>query len=129
MCFFIGSWRKIATDQCIGAKGNHYKQFTYTGPNTFIIAMKLVHIKGSIGCDGSQYTKWGCKDSTYPMNIIVTGVWKNLLLIYSKRRTFGKILWKNNMHPPYYYNTHFCLILRLFHVSSQNSRPVNVRFT
>jgi hypothetical protein len=71
-CISLGFWRKIASDKCIGARNNHYKEFTYTGPNTFIIAMKMVHKKGRIGCYGSAYTRWGCSNS-YPMNIIVTG--------------------------------------------------------
>ena len=47
---FKGSWREVAADQCVASKGDHYREITYTGPNTFIIAMKLVHKKGSIGC-------------------------------------------------------------------------------
>jgi hypothetical protein len=71
-CISLGFWRKIASDKCIGARNNHYKEFTYTGSNTFIIAMKMVHKKGRIGCYGSAYTRWGCSNS-YPINIIVTG--------------------------------------------------------
>ncbi|CAB4013674.1 Hypothetical predicted protein [Paramuricea clavata] len=66
-----GFWRKIASDKCVGARNNHYKEFTYTGPHTFIIAMKMVHKKGRIGCVDSAYTRWGCSNS-HPINIIVT---------------------------------------------------------
>ena len=68
----LGFWRKIASNKCIGARNNHYKEFTYTGRNTFIIAMKMVHKKGRIGCYGGGYTHWGCTNA-HPTNIIVTG--------------------------------------------------------
>ena len=68
----LGYWKKIASNRCIGARNNHYKQFVYHGPSTFIIAMKLVHTKGVIGCHSSGRSYWGCWDS-HPTNIIVTG--------------------------------------------------------
>jgi hypothetical protein len=76
----LGFWKKIASDKCVGARNNHYKEFTYTGPNTFIIAMKMVHKKGSIGCIGWAHTHWGCTN-VHPTNIIVTGMDKNLLYL------------------------------------------------
>ena len=70
---FKGIWRKVASDQCVGSKGDHYREITYTGSNTFIIAMKLVYKKGLIGCHGGAYSRWGCEDNK-PTNIIVTGI-------------------------------------------------------
>jgi hypothetical protein len=68
-----GFWRKIASDRCVGARGNHYKEIIYRGQSTFIIAMKLVYKKGKIGCYGGTYTRWGCNAGN-PTNIIVTGI-------------------------------------------------------
>ena len=69
---FKGKWRTIALNKCIGAKNNQYAEFSYPGPSRFIIALKLHHTTGKIGCAASAKTNWGCGPS-HPMNIIITG--------------------------------------------------------
>ena len=69
----MGSWQKIASYKCVGARGNHYSKFTYTGRTVFIAAIKFVHKVGKIGCHGGAYTNWGC-NSINPLNMIVTGM-------------------------------------------------------
>ena len=68
-------WNKIASDLCVGAKNNGYREFRYDGATTFTNAMKLVHKKGEVGCVGWSRTKWGCTMPRYQhaTNIIVTG--------------------------------------------------------
>ncbi|XP_046851288.1 uncharacterized protein LOC124444699 [Xenia sp. Carnegie-2017] len=66
-----GKWRIIAWNKCVGAKNNQYAAFSYTGPSRFIIALKLHHTTGKIGCAPGHKTNWGCAPS-HPMNIIIT---------------------------------------------------------
>jgi hypothetical protein len=71
--FTLGTWKKIATNQCVGSKGSHFKQFQYNSRSTFVVAMKLVHRSGKIGCAGGHFSYWGCHHGI-PTNIIVTGI-------------------------------------------------------
>ncbi|XP_046851402.1 uncharacterized protein LOC124444794 isoform X1 [Xenia sp. Carnegie-2017] len=66
-----GKWRTIALNKCIGAKNNQYAEFSYPGPSRFIIALKLQHTTGKIGCSPAHKSNWGCSPSS-AMNIIIT---------------------------------------------------------
>ncbi|XP_028399154.1 uncharacterized protein LOC114522620 [Dendronephthya gigantea] len=79
LCFCLfqmvqsGGWIKIAFNKCVGARYNHYREFTYRGSSMFITAMKLVHRNGWIGCSPGSYTRWGCSIAgNYETNMIVT---------------------------------------------------------
>ena len=86
---FVG-WNKVASDLCVGAKNNAYREFTYNGTSTFIIAMRLVHKRGKIGCYGLSRTNWGCFPVKHTMNIIVTGIHKrSLIFIVRSVLSFG----------------------------------------
>ncbi|XP_046850235.1 uncharacterized protein LOC124443759 [Xenia sp. Carnegie-2017] len=65
-----GAWRTIASNKCIGAKGNKYAEFTYLGLSRFIVALRLDHTSGSVGCTLTTHTNWGCP--LHPMNVIIT---------------------------------------------------------
>ena len=72
MC--LGTWKQVAWNQCISSRNTHHAQFEYTGPSTFIYAMKMVHRSGRIGCQPRSYTRWGCHTGDHgDINIVVTG--------------------------------------------------------
>ncbi|CAB4014830.1 Hypothetical predicted protein, partial [Paramuricea clavata] len=66
-------WENVATDKCVGAKNDDYKEIKHSGPSRFITKMKLVHKKGQIGCAYGHDSNWGCI-SALLTGIIVTGV-------------------------------------------------------
>ena len=67
MC--IGLWYHVG-HVCVGARGNSYKEVVYNGPNTFVGAVKLVHISGYVSCTKSiRNSYWGCSSD---LNLAIT---------------------------------------------------------
>ncbi|XP_046855407.1 uncharacterized protein LOC124448436 isoform X1 [Xenia sp. Carnegie-2017] len=53
-------WCTIASNLCVKPKNSQFKEFTFSGSSTFIIALRLTHVSGKIGCFYKANTNWGC---------------------------------------------------------------------
>ena len=54
-------WVKLnKSPVCFGAQGNQYGRFSY-GQNVFVSQFMLVHRSGTVTCNKSDYSYWGCK--------------------------------------------------------------------
>ncbi|XP_046856420.1 uncharacterized protein LOC124449519 [Xenia sp. Carnegie-2017] len=69
----FAGWKQVAPRICVGARNNNFRAIAIRG-HSFIIAMKLTHLGGKIGCRSGSRTNWGCRygDNRRTLNMIVT---------------------------------------------------------
>ncbi|XP_046855326.1 uncharacterized protein LOC124448362 [Xenia sp. Carnegie-2017] len=65
-------WNTIASNLCVKPSNDQYKEFTFSGSSTFIIAVRLKYVSGKIGCHYTTNTNWGCHGSGKTINMIIT---------------------------------------------------------
>ena len=65
-------WVKLnKSPVCFGAKGNQYGRFTYHR-SIFVSSFMLVHRSGTVTCNKSQYSYWGCVPNNPALFVILT---------------------------------------------------------
>ena len=65
-------WVKLnKSPVCFGAKGNSFGKFTYDR-NIFVSSFMFVHRTGTVTCNKSQYSYWGCAPDNKGLSVILT---------------------------------------------------------
>lgn len=65
-------WVKLnKSPVCFGAKGNQYGHFSYS-QNVFVSQFMLVHRSGTVTCNKSSYSYWGCNPNHTSMAAVLT---------------------------------------------------------
>lgn len=65
-------WVKLnKSPVCFGAQGNQYGNFSYS-QNVFVSQFMLVHRSGTVTCNKSSYSYWGCNPNHTRMAAVLT---------------------------------------------------------
>ena len=65
-------WVKLnKSPVCFGANGNSFGKFTYDR-NIFVSSFMFVHRTGTVTCNKSQYSYWGCAPDFNSIAVILT---------------------------------------------------------
>ena len=65
-------WVKLnKSPVCFGANGNSFGKFTYDR-NIFVSSFMFVHRTGTVTCNKSQYSYWGCAPDVKSIAVILT---------------------------------------------------------
>ena len=66
-------WVKLnKSPVCFGARGNQYGRFTSINRNLFVSSFMLVHRTGTVTCNKSQYSYWGCTPNNGGLAVVLT---------------------------------------------------------
>ncbi|XP_078346584.1 uncharacterized protein LOC144631871 [Oculina patagonica] len=66
-------WVKLNTSPvCFGAQGNQYGKFTTSNRNIFVSSFMFVHRTGTVSCNKSQYSYWGCAPNNPSLGAVLT---------------------------------------------------------
>ena len=65
-------WVKLnKSPVCFGARGSQYGRFSYNH-NVFVTSFMLVHRSGTVTCNKSSYSYWGCSPNHADMAVLLT---------------------------------------------------------
>jgi len=65
-------WVKLnKSPVCFGAQGNQYGRFSYNR-NVFVSQFMLVHRSGTVTCNKSAYSYWGCTPNHSNIAVVLT---------------------------------------------------------
>ena len=95
-CFNVTcpQWVKLnKSPVCFGAKGNQYGHFTYSR-NIFVSQFMFVHRTGTVTCNKSKYSYWGCYPNHGSLAAVLTDQ-QNRILAPAASKVSTKSGWYN----------------------------------